>query len=42
MRQRLGALLLVSLTLLAAAPPALAGDKEDVAAAAGHPLADPT
>jgi uncharacterized protein (TIGR02246 family) len=36
MRQRLGALLLVSLTLLAAALPALAGDKEDVAAAAAQ------
>jgi hypothetical protein len=34
MRQRLGALLFVGLTLLMAAPPALAGDKEDVAAAA--------
>ncbi|HEY7650522.1 MAG TPA: SgcJ/EcaC family oxidoreductase [Methylomirabilota bacterium] len=36
MRQRLGALVLVGLALLLAAPAASAGDKEDVAAAAAE------
>jgi uncharacterized protein (TIGR02246 family) len=36
MRQRLGVLLLLGLTLLVMVPPVLAGDKEDVAAAAAE------